>query len=88
MIHFFLLGNKSDLTDRREVTVETAEKFASDFGLMYIETSAVATVNITEAFVSLVKSSPGWKGGSGSGGGKEATAAESSSSSSQAVNVK
>ena len=86
MIHFFLLGNKSDLTDRREVTVETAEKFASDFGLMYIETSAVATVNITEAFVSLVKSSPGWKGGSG--GGKEATAAESSSSSSQAVNVK
>ena len=54
-----LVGNKSDLEERREVTRETAEKFAKDNGMSYVETSAVATKNVKEAFVQLIKSKIG-----------------------------
>ena len=49
-----LVGNKCDLEDRREVTREDAETFAKQNGLEYIECSAVATLNIREAFLTLV----------------------------------
>lgn len=51
-----LIGNKCDLESRREVEREKAEKFAQEHGMKYIETSAVSTVNIKEAFVALLKS--------------------------------
>ena len=35
-----LIGNKSDLVDKREVTQEEIEKFAKDNHIMYFETSA------------------------------------------------
>lgn len=58
-----LVGNKSDLLDRREVSRERAEAYASENGMSYIETSAIATVNIREAFLTLVQAS--LAGGSG-----------------------
>ena len=36
-----LIGNKCDLTERREVDWETASTFAGEHGLSYVETSAI-----------------------------------------------
>ncbi|KAI8967262.1 RAB6A, member ras onco protein family [Mycotypha africana] len=41
-----LVGNKTDLSDKRQVTVEEGEKKAKDYNIMYIETSAKAGYNV------------------------------------------
>ena len=50
-----LIGNKSDLDDRRQVEESAAAQFAAEKGLAYIETSAIDSANIREAFLTLVK---------------------------------
>ena len=45
-----LIGNKSDLVDKREVTQEEIEKFAKDNHIIYFETSAKDGKNIDECF--------------------------------------
>lgn len=50
-----LIGNKSDLDDRRQVEESTAAQFAAEKGMAYIETSAIDSANIREAFLTLVK---------------------------------
>ena len=45
-----LIGNKSDLTDQRNVTNVEAESFAQLHQLTYLETSALGGENIQEAF--------------------------------------
>ena len=40
------VGNKADLTDRREVEFETAAQFASENSIPYIETSVIGRSNI------------------------------------------
>jgi len=50
-----LVGNKADLTDRREVEFETAAQFASENSIPYIETSVIGRSNIKEAFLELVR---------------------------------
>ncbi len=53
-----LVGNKSDLADRRKVREEVALAFAKERGMLaYVETSAIETTNINEAFMELVKRS-------------------------------
>lgn len=77
-----LIGNKSDLEERREVTLESAQKFASERKMLYIETSAVAAVNISEAFLSLLRvTGMGAGAGGAASASSEATAAASASSS-------
>ncbi|CAO3661256.1 unnamed protein product [Umbelopsis ramanniana] len=46
-----VLGNKSDLESKRQVTREEAERFARENDLFYLETSAKAANNVEEAFV-------------------------------------
>ena len=41
-----LIGNKCDLTDRREVDWETASTFAGERAMSYVETSAVRYINL------------------------------------------
>ena len=41
-----LVGNKADLTDRREVEYEVAAEFASLNNIAYIETSVIERENI------------------------------------------
>ena len=50
-----LVGNKSDLESKREVSKEEAESFAASHGLMYIETSAKTNENVDFCFNSLAE---------------------------------
>lgn len=50
-----LIGNKADLADRRQVEESIAVQFAAERGLAYIETSAIQSDNIREAFITLVR---------------------------------
>ena len=50
-----VVGNKLDLSDRREVSREEAENFANENGLQYIETSAKTSENVEEAFINSAK---------------------------------
>ncbi|OHT09584.1 Ras family protein [Tritrichomonas foetus] len=45
-----LVGNKLDLVEKREISADTAEQFAKDNLLTYLETSAVTSHNIKESF--------------------------------------
>lgn len=36
----FLIGNKSDLKEQRDVTYDEAKQFADENGLMFVEASA------------------------------------------------
>jgi Ras-related protein Rab-2A len=46
-----LIGNKSDLNHRRQVSVEEGQRFAEENGLIFMETSAKTAFNVEEAFV-------------------------------------
>ena len=48
-----LIGNKSDLSTNRVVTLEEAEQFAQSHQIDYLETSAKDSSNVTKAFVKL-----------------------------------
>lgn len=45
-----LVGTKTDLEDQRQISQETAEQFAQDNLLPYIETSAVTGKNVKDTF--------------------------------------
>ncbi len=48
-----LVGNKSDVEEKRVVSREKGENLAKEFGLPFVETSAKANVNVDRAFVDL-----------------------------------
>ena len=51
-IKVFLIGNKADLEEKREVNKDVAEKYKNDYDLDYfIETSAKTGMNAQEIFV-------------------------------------
>lgn len=52
-VDILLVGNKSDLVERRQVTTYDAKEFAAAHGLPYIETSAKDATNVDAAFVKL-----------------------------------
>ncbi|KAI9004193.1 Ras- protein Rab-6A [Gaertneriomyces sp. JEL0708] len=54
-----LVGNKTDLSDKRQVSTEEGEKKAKEFGVMYIETSAKAGYNVKALFRKIANALPG-----------------------------
>lgn len=54
-----LVGNKTDLGDKRQVTTEEAETKASEFNVMFIETSAKAGHNVKTLFKKIAQALPG-----------------------------
>ena len=46
-----LIGNKSDLDTRRQVSLEEGERFAKEHNLVFMETSAKTAYNVEESFL-------------------------------------
>ena len=54
-IPFILVGNKSDLTDRRQVSLRTATDRAESWRVPYVETSAKTRENVDKVFFDLMR---------------------------------
>ena len=50
-----LVGNKCDLASRRVVTTEQGKQLADSIGCAFVETSALSSINVDEAFMQLAK---------------------------------
>ena len=50
-----LVGNKNDLADKKVVDTEVAQEFADSIGIPFIETSALDSSNVEEAFLIMTK---------------------------------
>lgn len=50
-----LIGNKSDLTNDREVSLEEGKKLAKDYQVSFLETSAKEYINIEQCFFSVAQ---------------------------------
>ena len=50
-----LVGNKSDLKDKREISEEEVQKKAEVYNIAFCETSALEGKNIEYAFENLIK---------------------------------
>ncbi|KAI7901980.1 ras-like protein rab-6A [Cokeromyces recurvatus] len=57
-----LVGNKTDLNEKREITTEEGEKRAKELNVMYIETSAKAGYNVKLLFKKIAQALPGISG--------------------------
>lgn len=49
-----LVGNKTDLSDKRQVSAEEGERKAKDLNVMFIETSAKAGYNVKQVIIILL----------------------------------
>lgn len=50
-VNKLLVGNKSDLTNKRVVSTTTAQEFANSLGITFLETSAKDASNVENAFL-------------------------------------
>ena len=64
-----LVGNKTDLSDRRQVSAEEGETKAKEEEVMFIETSAKGNFNIKLLFRRLATALPGIDNGQPGGSG-------------------
>ncbi|XP_023862499.1 LOW QUALITY PROTEIN: ras-related protein Ral-B-like [Salvelinus sp. IW2-2015] len=61
-VRFLLVvGNKSDLEDRRQVSVDEARAKAEEWGVQYVETSAKTRANVDKVFFDLMREVRGKK---------------------------
>ncbi|KAI1237298.1 hypothetical protein IHE44_0014561 [Lamprotornis superbus] len=54
-IPLLVVGNKSDLEERRQVPVEEARSKAEEWGVQYVETSAKTRANVDKVFFDLMR---------------------------------
>lgn len=64
-----LVGNKTDLSDRRQVSTEEGEQMAQENEVMFIETSAKTGNNIKALFRQLAQALPGQEDAAGADAG-------------------
>ena len=50
----YLIGNKIDLSNQRQITKSEAENFAQKENVVYLETSALKNMNVYDVFTSLL----------------------------------
>merc|ERR1719197_1867148 len=68
-----LVGNKTDLADRRQVSSEEGEEKAKEHGVMFLETSAKMGHNIKQLFRQLAAALPGQDEGTDAGSANQPT---------------
>jgi len=54
-VNKLLVGNKSDLTSKREVETEKGKELAESNGMKFLETSAKTADNVEEAFLTMTR---------------------------------
>jgi len=54
-ITIILVGNKSDIADKRQVSTEEGQAYAAEHGLMFFETSARTGDNVEKAFTAVAE---------------------------------
>ena len=54
-INLILIGNKSDLKDKRQISTEEGENKAKEMNVAYLETSALNADNVDKAFDLLIQ---------------------------------
>ncbi|KAH9628401.1 hypothetical protein HF086_015931 [Spodoptera exigua] len=54
-----LVGNKTDLSDKRQVSTEDGDRKAKELNVMFIETSAKAGYNVKQLFRRVAAALPG-----------------------------
>lgn len=54
-VELMILGNKCDIADKRQVSKEKGEQLALQHSIKFMETSAKASINIEEAFMTLAR---------------------------------
>lgn len=54
-VELMILGNKCDISDKRQVSRERGEQLALQHSIKFMETSAKANINIEEAFITLAR---------------------------------
>nr|BAV58250.1 small rab-related GTPase [Ulva partita] len=52
-VNKLLVGNKADLSSKKVVDSSTAQEFASDYGIPFLETSAKDSNNVEQAFMTM-----------------------------------
>ena len=65
-----LVGNKTDLSDKRQVSTEEGERKAKELNVMFIETSAKAGYNVKQLFRRVAAALPGMEASEASSGAK------------------
>lgn len=50
-----LVGNKSDMTDKKVVEYNVAKEFADSMGIQFLETSAKESTNVEQAFLTMAR---------------------------------
>ncbi|KAF9979161.1 GTP-binding protein of the rab [Actinomortierella ambigua] len=54
-VNKLLVGNKSDLTNKKMVEYTVAKEFADQLGIPFLETSAKSATNVEQAFMTMAK---------------------------------
>ncbi|KAG2181072.1 hypothetical protein INT43_008654, partial [Umbelopsis isabellina] len=76
-----LVGNKTDLNDRRQVSIEEGEKKSREYNVLFIETSAKAGHNVKALFRKVGHALPGMDSAMGDGNREQMTRVDLSESS-------
>jgi len=69
-VPFLLVGNKSDLNERRKISREDVESKAASWGVPYVETSAKTRSNVDRVFFDLMREIRARKSAEGTKDGK------------------